>query len=160
MSLLWYYNIYYKYQNYSSTSYSKFMFAHFIFWELILFQLEKPLCKQANVTLHNHFFLILEFFYCFCHRTLANHIVDESQSYSKSEVTQSCPPFGNPMDHRLPGSSVHGIFQVRVLEWAAISSSSGSSQPRDQNRVSCIAERRFTIWATREDSLRSYSKQF
>ena len=54
------------------------------------------------------------------------------------------------MDCSLPGSSVHGIFQARVLEWIAISFSRGSSQPRDQTRVSCIVDRCFTIWATRE----------
>ena len=47
-------------------------------------------------------------------------------------------------------SSVHGIFQVRLLEWVAISFSKGSSQPRDQTRVSCTAGSLFTIWATRE----------
>ena len=44
----------------------------------------------------------------------------------------------------LPGSSVHGIFQARVLEWVAISFSRGSSQPRDLTQVSCAAGRRFT----------------
>ena len=39
---------------------------------------------------------------------------------SESEVTQSCPTAHNPMDCSLPGSSVHGIFQARVLEWGAI----------------------------------------
>ena len=39
---------------------------------------------------------------------------------SESEVTQSCPPLSDPMDCRLPGSSIHGIFQARVLEWDAI----------------------------------------
>ena len=39
---------------------------------------------------------------------------------SKSEVTESCPTLSNPMDYSLPGSSVHGIFQARVLEWGAI----------------------------------------
>ena len=39
---------------------------------------------------------------------------------SESEVAQSCPTLCNPMDCCLPGSSVHGIFQVRVLEWGAI----------------------------------------
>ena len=52
------------------------------------------------------------------------------------------------MDSSLPGSAIHGIFQARILEWAAISFSRGSSQPRDQTRVSCIADRRFTVWAT------------
>ena len=39
---------------------------------------------------------------------------------SKSEVAQSCPTLSDPMDCSLPGSSVHGIFQARVLEWGAI----------------------------------------
>ena len=39
---------------------------------------------------------------------------------SESEVTQSCPTLRNPMDYSLPGSSVHRIFQARVLEWGAI----------------------------------------
>ena len=39
---------------------------------------------------------------------------------SESEVAQSCPILSNPMDCSLPGSSVHGIFQARVLEWGAI----------------------------------------
>ena len=47
------------------------------------------------------------------------------------------------MDCSLPGSSVHGIFQARILEWAAISFSRGSSQPRDQTQLSCIVGRCF-----------------
>ena len=39
---------------------------------------------------------------------------------SESEVTQSCPTLSDPRDCSLPGSSVHGIFQARVLEWGAI----------------------------------------
>ena len=39
---------------------------------------------------------------------------------SESEIAQSCPTLCDPMDCRLPGSSVHGIFQARVLEWGAI----------------------------------------
>ena len=39
---------------------------------------------------------------------------------SESEVAQSCPTHGDPMDCRLPGSSIHWIFQARVLEWGAI----------------------------------------
>ena len=59
---------------------------------------------------------------------------------SESEVAQLCPTLSDPMDGSLLGSSVHGIFQARVLEWGAISSSRGSSQPRDQTQVSCIAD--------------------
>ena len=51
----------------------------------------------------------------------------------------------DPMDCSLPGSSVHGIFQARILEWVAMLFSKGSSRPRDQTPVSCIAGRRFTI---------------
>ena len=55
----------------------------------------------------------------------------------------------NPMDYSLPGSSVHGILQARILEWAAVSSRQ-SSQPRNQTQVSCTAGRLFTDWATME----------
>ena len=44
----------------------------------------------------------------------------------------------DPMDHSLPGSSVHRIFQARILEWVAVSYSKGSFQPRDQNHTSYI----------------------
>ena len=63
---------------------------------------------------------------------------------------QSCLTICNPMDGSLPGSSVHGILQARVLEWVAMPFSRGASQPRDQTWVSCIAGRFFTVWATRE----------
>ena len=63
----------------------------------------------------------------------------------RSEVAQSRPILCDPIDYSLPGSSVHGIFQARVLEWVAISFSRGSSQPRDRTRVSHIVDRCFTI---------------
>ena len=53
------------------------------------------------------------------------------------------------MDYNPPGSSVHGIFQERILEWAAMPSR-GSLRPRDWTQVSCIAGRFFLVWATRE----------
>ena len=65
-------------------------------------------------------------------------------------VTQSCTTFCDPMDCSLPGFTIHGILQARILEWVAIPFSRGSSQPRDQTWVSWIAGRFFTIWATRE----------
>ena len=61
-----------------------------------------------------------------------------------SEVAQSSPTLCNPVDCNLPGSSVHGILQARILEWVAISFSRGSSWPKDQTRVSHIAGRRST----------------
>ena len=52
-------------------------------------------------------------------------------------VVQSCLTLCDPRDYSLPGSSVHGIFQARILELVAISSSRESSQPRDGTHISC-----------------------
>ena len=68
----------------------------------------------------------------------------ELKAWKERKVAQSCPTL------RLPGSYIHGIFQARVLEWVAISFSRGSSRLRDRAQVSRIADRRFTIWATRQ----------
>ena len=67
-----------------------------------------------------------------------------------SAVAQLCPTLCDPMDYSLPGSSLHGILQARILEWVAISFSRGSSWPRDWTRVFRIAGRRFNLWATRK----------
>ena len=55
---------------------------------------------------------------------------------SESEVAQSCPTLCNPMDCSLPDSSIHGIFQARVLEWVAFSSNGAGRMPviKDQPR--------------------------
>ena len=57
------------------------------------------------------------------------------------------------MDCGPPGSSVHGILQARILEWVAMPSSRGSSQPRDQTQVSWVAGGFFTVWATKKVKL-------
>ena len=57
----------------------------------------------------------------------------------KVKVAELCPTLCNPMDY-----IVHGILQARILEWVAFPFSRGSSQPRDQTRVSSIAGRFFT----------------
>ena len=54
-------------------------------------------------------------------------------------VTQWCPTLCDPIDYSSPGSSVHGIFQARILEKVAISSSRGSPQPRDRTHASCVS---------------------
>ena len=111
------------------------------------------------------------------------------QDKVKVKVAQWCPTLCNPMDCILPGSSVHGLLQARILEWVAIPFcrespkqelnwglqhckwilyqlshqesprilewvaypfSRGSSLPRNQTRIFCIAGRFFTSWATRE----------
>ena len=63
-------------------------------------------------------------------------------------VKQSCLTLWDHMDCSPPGSSIRGILQARILEWAAVSFSRGSSQSRDRTWVSCVAGRFFTIWAT------------
>ena len=60
--------------------------------------------------------------------------------WSGGLVTQSCLTLCDSMDYSLPGSSVHGILQARVLEWVAMPSSKGSSQPGGQTHVSCIID--------------------
>ena len=69
-----------------------------------------------------------------------------SLKFSRSVVSNSMQPHNGS----LPGSSVHGISQARILEWVAISFSRGSSRPRDRTQVSHIIGRRFTVWTTRE----------
>ena len=69
---------------------------------------------------------------------LTNYLMYVCESHS---VMSDC----NPMDY-----TVHGILQTRLLEWATIPFSRGSSQPRDQTQVSHFADRFFTVWATRE----------
>ena len=59
--------------------------------------------------------------------------------YTACSVTQPCPTLCDPMDCSPPSSSVRGILQARLLEWVAISSSRGSSWPRDWTCVSCIS---------------------
>ena len=81
---------------------------------------------------------------------VGSFISDDVRNERKKVKSLSHVWLCNPMNCCLPGSSVHGIFQARVLEWVAISFSRGSSRPRDQTCVFCTAGRLFTIWATRE----------
>ena len=64
---------------------------------------------------------------------------------SEVKVVQSCPTLCDPMNY-----TVHGILQARILEWVAFPFSRGSSQPKDQAQVSCMAGGFFTSGATRE----------
>ena len=64
--------------------------------------------------------------------------LDSLEIYTQGSVVQLCPTICDTMDHSPPAFSVHRIFQARILEWVAISSSRGSSQPRDRT---CIDRR-------------------
>ena len=79
------------------------------------------------------------------------HAIVQSFCFSCS-VAQSCPILCTPMNCNLPGSSVHGIFQGRMLEWVAISYSGWSSLPRNWTCVSCIGRNTLYHSATWEVS--------
>ena len=81
-------------------------------------------------------------------------------SVLESEVALSCPTLCDHMDCSLPQSSVHGIFQARVLEWVAFSFSRGASEPRDWTQVSHTAGRFYSRtlykWNPTESILRAW----
>ena len=77
-------------------------------------------------------------------RPSANQMTSPSHTL-KVKVSLTSPTLCDPMDY-----TVHGILQARILKWVVFLFSRGSSWPRDQTRVSCIAGGFFTSWATRE----------
>ena len=80
------------------------------------------------------------------HEYVAKHWFLKMERKSESEVAQLCPTLCDPMDCSLSGSSVHGIFQARVLEWIAISFSRGSSRLRNRTQVSALRAERQTFY--------------
>ena len=93
--------------------------------DLIFFPLNNTDAKTLNKILTNLIWqYTILFFFCVC--------------VCVCVCVQSCLTLCNPMDCSLPGCSVHGIFQARILEWFAISYSRGTSQPRDPTCVSCV----------------------
>ena len=76
------------------------------------------------------------------------------------KVTQLCLTLCDPVDYSQSGSSVHGIFQARILEWVGVPFSGGSSQPRSRTQVSHIAGRFSTAWITREAHIYRYISIF
>ena len=90
----------------------------------------------------------LYFYFCVCSSDSHNHRLVIRKSLCL--VSQSCLTLCNPMDCSLPGSSVHGILQARILEWVSMPYSRGSFQPRDLTHISHITSRLFTLWATRK----------
>ena len=116
----------------------------FTYGNTYVFMLLSPFVPPSlSPTMSTSLSLCLHFCCCPANR-FSNTICLDSMTV-KSEVAQSCPTLCDPMGCSLPGSSVHGIIQAIVLEWIAISFSRGSSQPRDQTRVSCTVDRRFTV---------------
>ena len=81
---------------------------------------------------------------------MGTFLASEYSGAAAAKSLQSCLTLCDPIDGSPPGSSIHGIFQARVLEWVTMPSSRGSSQPRDQTQVSCIASGFLTLRAMRE----------
>ena len=65
---------------------------------------------------------------------------------TEREVTQSCPTLSDPMDCSLPGSSIHGIFQARVLEWVAIAFSKNTRMHTHTYTMGLIFKRRQILY--------------
>ena len=103
--------------------------------------------QRAQAKLIHCIFYLTILFIQYLHNTVfIQYNMDIEQD---SEVAQLCPTLCNPMDCSLPGSSLHGILQARVLdstlEWVAIAFSRRSSRPRDQTWVSGIPGRCFNL---------------
>ena len=75
------------------------------------------------------------------------------------KVTQSCPTLYDPMNCSLPGSSVHGIFQARIMEWVPLPFPGDFPDSGNQPIVSCITGRFFTFWVTKV-SLNSFLSRY
>ena len=74
---------------------------------------------------------------CFLSGTKRLHLYEVPACVSPKSL-QSCPTLCDPMACSLPGSSVHGILQARILEWVAMRPSRGPSRPRDETHISCV----------------------
>ena len=123
---------------------SNFIAFNSLWFAVAQISLVSRTCGLANVFYGDSggFFLldILEFvlirFFSWCYSSLS--------SVCCCLVAKSCLTRWDPVDGSLPGSSVHGISQARILGWVAISFSKGSSPPRGRTRVSCIGSGFFT----------------
>ena len=116
------------------------MLPQSIFWSKKLCQVNwKYAAVWVGWVLPRHLHWIWNYF----QRTVFSWPISESKSHLDVSLWKS-------VDCTLPGSSVHGILQARILEWVTVPFSRGSSQPRDWTQVSHIAGRFFTMWATRE----------
>jgi len=76
----------------------------------------------------NEIYEIYLYWFCF----------DQVRACMHAKLLQSCVTLCNPMDYSLPGFPIHGILQARILEWVAVASSGGSSEPGDRTCVSYI----------------------
>ena len=111
-----------------------------VFYKCKLGQVDWQCCSSL---LYPHSFfltcsIVIEIGYCLTYRTSLTYLSTFSWYYCCYLVAKSYLTLLWSMDCSLPGSSVHGISQARILEWVAISFSRGSSWPRDWTCISCI----------------------
>ena len=100
-------------------------------------EFQKPLCCCLAALICALFFF---FFYSNPKRMAFFRMTHwDDHQYACMSVAQSRRSVCVPMDCSLPGSSVHGIFRARILEWVAMYFSRGSPQPREGTHVSCIS---------------------
>ena len=97
-------------------------YKHKYFKILLYCYFEQTLLKQKQSYIYELYVNIYATCVCMCDKSL-----------------QLCLTLCDPMDSSLSGSSVHGILQARILEWVAMSSSRGSSQPKDRTHVSYVS---------------------
>ena len=124
-----------------SLKYCCLILAHLCSWDI----------DETFFTMYTHIHTCI--YMCVCESYISFFLClfwDLSYLKVKMLVTQLCLTLCDTMDCSPPGSSVHGIFQARILEWVAIPFSRGSSWPMDQTWISRIAGRFFTIWNIRE----------
>ena len=125
-------------QNFEGINSFSSSFEHYLNWEISCH-------SESQFFLRHHFFL----------EALGISVIARASEIPpwcilvKVSVSQACLTLFDPMDCCLPGSSVHGIFQARILEWVTISFSRRSSQPRDRTTgdVTLYKERINRTWA-------------
>ena len=121
-----------------------YLYLTLFFYSLFLFFIISFFFFTMFISLFCFCFFIAKLAYCFRFIFKFKFFLKRSES----EVAQSGLTLCNPMNCSLRGSSVHGIFQARVLELVAIAFSRWSSWPRDRTRVYHIVGRHFTFWAS------------
>ena len=112
-----------------------FLFSYIISLSLS-FSLLTPFLQTLDTSLIQSQYLLLSLFGK--KLFLTTHSLFTSLSVARiCSLASLCLTLCDPLDCSLPGSSVYGSFQARILEWVAISSSKGSSQPEDRTCITC-----------------------
>ena len=115
-----------------------------VLWWWWYFPGRSPISSPSCRMCHNHILKYCSSELC----CLLAHAIKRKCVRMHAQSLQSSPTLWDPMDCGPPGSSIQEVLQARILAWVAMISSWGSSWPRNQTCVSCIAGRFFTHWTT------------